>query len=115
MKNFSYGMLAAIIIAAVMACGWRTGENTGNMNMQPSNSASVPAANTTPGKTAVTGKKAYRIEGNIDDAVQEGNVCDTSVEFTVPGTLEFKFTPTDAAKGNYTYSGPFNATGSGPY
>ena len=68
-----------------------------------------------PGKTAVAAKKAYRIEGTIDDADQEGNVCDTGVEFTVPGTLKFKFTPTDPAKGSYTYSGPFNATGSGPY
>ncbi len=115
MKNFANGVLATVIITVVMACGWSTGENMGDMNSRQSNSASTPTTNSAPGKTADTGKKAYRIEGNIDDAVQEGNVCDSSVEFTVPGTLDFKFTPTDAAKGSYTYSGPFNATGSGPY
>jgi hypothetical protein len=58
---------------------------------------------------------AYRISGNIDEAKQEGNVCDTSVKFEVPGTLKFEFTPESPTKGKYTYSGPFNATGSGPY
>ena len=32
-----------------------------------------------------------------------------------PGTLKFEFTPSRATKGNYTYSGPFNAKGKGPY
>ena len=115
MKNVAFGVLATAIVAVVMACGWRTGESGNTANSLPLNSGSTPAPNSTPGKPAVTGKKAYRIEGTIDDANQEGNVCDTGVEFTVPGTLEFKFTPTDPLKGNYTYSGPFNATGSGPY
>lgn len=43
------------------------------------------------------------------------DVCDVTVPFTVPGTLKFEFTPTSATRGTYTYSGPFNATGSGPY
>ena len=115
MKNLVNGVLTAVIIAVAMACGWRASEDTGTLNSQPLNSASNSTANSTPAKTPVTGKKAFQIEGTIDDAKQEGKVCDTSLEFTVPGTLEFKFTPTDAAKGNYTYSGPFNATGSGPY
>lgn len=51
----------------------------------------------------------------IDEAMQEGDVCDTSVKFKVPGTLEFEFTPSSPTKGTYTYSGPFNASGSGPY
>lgn len=73
----------------------------------------TPTPTPAPGASGLT--KAYHISGNIDDAVQEGDVCDVSVPFTVPGTLKFEFTPTSASKGNYTYSGPFNATGSGPY
>lgn len=73
----------------------------------PTPSLSVPAA--------PSGAKAYHISGNIDDALQEGDVCDASVPFKVPGTLKFEFTPSGANKGTYTYSGPFNATGSGPY
>ncbi len=115
MKNVAFGVLAAAIVAAVMACGWQTNESINTADSRPSNSTSTSANNSMPGKTAVDARKAYRIEGTIDDANQEGNVCDASVEFTVPGTLEFKFTPTGPSKGNYTYSGPFNATGSGPY
>ena len=59
--------------------------------------------------------KAYHISGNIDEAVQEDDVCDISQPFTVAGTLKFEFTPSSPTKGKYTYSGPFNATGSGPY
>lgn len=59
--------------------------------------------------------KSYRIKGNIDDALQEGDVCDITKPFTVEGTLKFEFTPKSPTSGEYTYSGPFNATGSGPY
>ncbi|MCE9625416.1 MAG: hypothetical protein K8R69_08210 [Deltaproteobacteria bacterium] len=79
----------------------------------PSTDAAKPNPSPTP--TVSASGKAFHISGNIDDAVQEGDVCDTSVAFTVPGTLKFTFTPTSATKGNYTYSGPFRATGSGPY
>lgn len=60
-------------------------------------------------------KPAYRISGNIDDAVQKGDVCNSGVPFTVPGTLNFTFTPSNFTKGTYTYTGPFGAKGSGPY
>ena len=66
--------------------------------------------------TASTGLgKSVYIYGDIDDAMQAGDVCDTSVPFTVPGTLTFKFTPTSETTGTYTYTGPYGAKGSGPY
>lgn len=87
------------------------------------NAITAPAGSASPTPTPIPGlpyngnvaKKAYRISGNIDEALQEGNVCDTSVKFTVPGTLKFEFSPESPTKGTYTYSGPFNASGSGPY
>ena len=88
-------------------------------DQEPATKASSKATPTPtpslPLPAATSGAKAYHISGNIDDAVQEGDVCDVSVPFTVPGTLKFEFTPSGANKGKYTYSGPFNATGSGPY
>jgi len=60
------------------------------------------------------GKSVY-IYGDIDEASQAGEVCDTTVPFTVPGTLNFRFTPTSETTGTYTYSGPYGAKGSGPY
>src|SRR5262245_22365399 len=74
-------------------------------------SAAIP----TPVPAPSTSSKAYHISGNIDEAVQEDDVCDISQPFTVAGTLKFEFTPSTPTKGKYTYSGPFNATGSGPY
>lgn len=65
--------------------------------------------------TASTSARAYHISGNIDDASQSSKVCDTSIPFTVTGTLKFDFTPTSPTQGTYTYSGPFKAKGSGPY
>lgn len=115
MKNIAFGVSAAGLILIVMSCGWRTNENGNRAGTELPNSTPTPTPTPKSVDPASNGKRAYRIEGTIDDANQVGNVCDTSVEFTVPGTLEFKFTPTDATKGNYTYSGPFNATGSGPY
>ena len=114
MNNIARGFLAISIVALVMACGWGAGDNVNTADPRSANPTPTPT-NSMPGRTVGSGKKAYRIEGTIDDATQEGNVCDTSVAFKVPGTLEFEFTPTDSAKGTYTYSGPFNATGSGPY
>ena len=115
MTNLKLGLLAAVFLAVVISCKW----------MQPASNISggdpKTAAPATPTPTPIgnirstTSTIAFHIEGNIDEAHQEGNVCDASVEFKVPGTLKFKFTPTDAMKGTYTYSGPFNASGSGPY
>jgi hypothetical protein len=115
MTNLKLGLLAVMCLAVVVSCKW----------MQPASNtpAADPktSASPTPTPTPIgdirgtTSKSAFHIEGNIDEAHQEGDVCDTSVEFKVPGTLEFKFTPTDAMKGTYTYSGPFKASGSGPY
>lgn len=64
---------------------------------------------------ATTGGNAYRISGNIDEAKMSGTTCDSSQPFTIGGTLSFNFTPTSATTGNYTYRGPYAATGSGPY
>ncbi len=64
---------------------------------------------------ATTGGNAYRISGNLDDASMSGTTCDSSQPFTIGGTLSFNFTPTSATTGNYTYRGPYAATGSGPY
>jgi len=115
MTNLKLGLLAAACLALAVSCKW----------MQPASnvSGSDPrtSASATPTPTPIgdirdnSSKKAFHIEGTIDEAHQQGDVCDTSVEFKVPGTLEFKFTPTNEMKGTYTYSGPFNAHGSGPY
>src|SRR5687768_14154273 len=115
MKNIAFGMLAVFAVAAVMSCSWKLGESGNVANTGPANYANNSTGTRPIDKPTATAKKAYRISGTIDDASQEGNVCDSSVKFKVPGTLEFEFTPTDATKGNYTYSGPFNATGTGPY
>lgn len=64
---------------------------------------------------ATTGGNAYAISGNIDEASMSGTTCDSSQPFTIGGTLQFKFTPTSATTGTYTYRGPYSATGSGPY
>jgi hypothetical protein len=58
---------------------------------------------------------AYHIAGNIDDAHMEGDVCDVKKPFTVPGMLNFSFTPTSERMGTYTFTGAFDATGAGSY
>jgi len=115
MKNLKLGLLAAACLSFSLSCKWmQPASNVSSID--PGTSTSPTPTNTPIGDIrSTTSKRAFRIKGTIDDASQEGNVCDTSVEFTVPGTLEFKFVPTSALKGEYTYSGPFNATGSGPY
>lgn len=82
-----------------------------------SNATPTPMTPTEPksSTTPAVAKNAYRIRGTIDDALQEGDVCDVTKPFTVPGTLKFEFKPSSPTKGEYTYSGPFNATGGGPY
>jgi hypothetical protein len=102
MQNRTLLSLIFLLIFTTVSCGSK---------MPPSQEqASKPSAKATPAPSLT-----YHISGTIDDAVQEGDVCDVSLPFTVPGTLKFEFTPSSARKGTYTYSGPFNATGSGPY
>lgn len=116
MKNLLSVLIVVAIFALVMGCAWAKSSDNANSSY-PTNSAIANAANANrngPGPGTVK-KSAYRIKGTIDDATQEGNVCDSSVPFKIPGMLEFEFKPTSATKGEYTYSGPFNATGSGPY
>lgn len=64
---------------------------------------------------ATTGGNAYNISGNIDEASMSGTTCDSSQPFSIGGTLQFRFTPSSATTGTYTYSGPYSAKGSGPY
>ena len=117
MKNQNV-FIATVILVCSLGCKY-LGSNSNVINTSPS---AYPANSATPTPTPIgditgggSGKRAYRISGNIDEAFQEGNVCDTSVEFTVPGTLNFKFTPTSPTKGTYKYTGGFNAHGEGPY
>ena len=115
MKTLKLGLFAAACLVAVMSCKWM--QPASNVSGGDPKTAASPTATPTPigDIRSTSSTRAFHIEGNIDEAHQEGDVCDTSVEFKVHGTLEFKFTPTDAMKGTYTYSGPFNASGSGPY
>lgn len=114
MKTFTSAMMAGGILALVLGCGCGPDVVTKMSKTGPANS---PGATPSPTrvKTDQAAKKAFRISGNIDDARQEGDVCDTSVKFKVPGTLQFEFTPKTPTTGEYTYSGPLNATGGGPY
>lgn len=114
--RFNY-LAAAILAAAALGCGWNAANNTNN-NSAPgtgrsANHNAAPSSESAP--PTLIAKNAFNIKGTIDDASQEGKVCDTSKAFTVPGTLDFKFKPTDARNGTYTYTGPFNAKGEGPY
>ena len=115
MKNLWTGTFATLILVFALGCGCNPDSFVSNST---SNSASPPAGNAgpkPPDPPPSSAGKAYRIKGSIDDATQEGDVCDTSKTFTVQGTLKFEFTPKTPTTGEYTYSGPFNATGSGPY
>lgn len=60
-------------------------------------------------------KVAYHIKGSIDEAEVEGDVCDARKPFTLSGMLTFSFTPTNGKMGAYSYTGPFDAVGAGPY
>lgn len=115
MKNLSNGIFALLVLALILGCGCRRDSLIGNAanNAAP---RSDQAANSTPAAPQpAAAKNAYRIKGSIDDALQQGSVCDTTKPFTVMGTLKFEFTPKTNTSGDYTYSGPFNASGSGPY
>ena len=110
--RFNY-LAAAILAAAALGCGWNSANNAAPNNVSTADRNAAPRG--VSASPTVSAKNAFNIKGTIDDASQEGKVCDTSKAFTVPGTLEFKFKPTDARNGTYTYTGPFNATGEGPY
>ena len=115
MKNVRSGVIAVVVLAVSISCK-QLSTDTNSANNRPSGTNPSPTATSPlPEVAGSTQKRAYHISGTIDDATQEGNVCDTSVKFEVPGTLKFEFTPSSPTKGEYTYSGPFNATGSGPY
>ena len=66
--------------------------------------------------TANTGGTAYHIFGSLGDFTQDGYACPATKSFTIPGTVNMKFTPTDGNSGSVTYSGgPFGAYGDGSY
>lgn len=114
MRNLVTGVFASTVLAFVLGCGCQP-DSLGGNSTAADGPASSPSNTNTAAAPPAAAKNAYRIKGTIDDALQEGDVCDTSRTFTVPGTLKFEFTPKTPTSGEYTYSGPFNATGSGPY
>ncbi len=117
MHKMKLSPLAFLLFLAPVTCSSPKGPppEPGGKAATSSPAKPQPSPSPTPVPALPDTGKAFHISGNIDDAVQEGHVCDVSAPFTVPGTLKFEFTPTSATKGTYTYSGPFNATGSGPY
>lgn len=115
MKNIGFGVFACVLLATSLGCKQLSPASNSANNDRPGAGPSPTATSPLPDVSGTTTGHAYRISGTIDEASQEGNVCDTSVKFEVPGTLKFEFTPESPTKGKYTYSGPFNATGSGPY
>lgn len=115
MKKMSF--LLAVLLISTLLVSCKIGQPGGNSSSPVSGASQTPTPTPFGDIQAANNskKRAYRISGSIDDADQEGSVCDTSKPFTVPGTLKFEFKPTSETKGEYTYSGPLNATGSGPY
>lgn len=59
--------------------------------------------------------RAYLISGTLDEASMSGMTCDSSKPFTNGGTLTFNFVPSSPTSGTFSYTGPFEANGSGPY
>lgn len=115
MRNLTAGFLTCVVLTFVLSCKLLQGGINTNNNSIAASASPTPTPTPLGGGTGGDVKKAYRISGNIDEAHQEGNICDTSKEFTVPGTLKFKFTPESSTKGTYKYTGGFNARGEGPY
>ncbi|MFL6466585.1 MAG: hypothetical protein ACJ72Z_01365 [Pyrinomonadaceae bacterium] len=115
MKNIAFGVFALTVLAFSISCKLLSPASNSANNDRPGAGPAPSATSPLPDVSGTTAKHAYHISGTIDEASQEGNVCDTSVKFDIPGTLKFEFTPSSPTKGNYTYSGPFNASGSGPY
>jgi hypothetical protein len=115
MRNLGTAALSLSALIFVVGCGCRPDLLGGKRTNESVPEPARPANNQPSVSPSSMPKNAYRIKGSIDQAIQEGNVCDTSRPFTVDGTLKFEFSPKSPTTGEYTYSGPFNATGSGPY
>jgi len=64
--------------------------------------------------TASTGGGSYQIAGGLDDWQTNTAVCDIMRPFTLTGG-GFTMQLSGGLSGTYTYSGPFNAQGSGTY
>jgi hypothetical protein len=64
--------------------------------------------------TANTGGSAYQIVGGLDDWQTDSRVCDVMRPFTLTGG-GFTMQLSGGLSGTYTYSGPFNAQGTGTY
>jgi hypothetical protein len=64
--------------------------------------------------TANTGGAAYRIVGGLDDWQTNSEVCDIMKPFQLTGG-GFTMQLSGGLSGTYTYTGPFNAQGSGTY
>lgn len=59
--------------------------------------------------------RAYSISGTLGEASQSGVTCDSSQPFFVGGTLAMNFVPNSPLSGTFSYTGPFEANGSGTY
>jgi hypothetical protein len=64
--------------------------------------------------TANTGGGAYRIVGGLDDWQTNSTVCDIMKPFALTGG-GFTMQLSGGLSGTYTYTGPFNAQGTGTY
>ncbi len=64
--------------------------------------------------TANTGGGSYRIVGGLDDWQTNSTVCDIMKPFTLTGG-GFTMQLSGGLSGTYTYTGPFNAQGTGTY
>jgi hypothetical protein len=64
--------------------------------------------------TANTGGGSYRIVGGLDDWQTHSTVCDIMKPFTLTGG-GFTMQVSGGLSGTYSYTGPFNAQGTGTY
>lgn len=64
--------------------------------------------------SANTGTNAYRIAGGLDDWYTNTVVCDITKPFTLTGG-GFTMEVSGGLSGTYSYSGPYNAKGTGTY
>lgn len=64
--------------------------------------------------TASTGTNSYRIAGGLDDWYTKTIVCDITKPFTLTGG-GFTMQVSGGLSGTYSYTGPFNAKGTGTY
>src|SRR4051794_11873322 len=108
MKNLRLGLLAGACLVAAISCkcgsptsnvagsdpktsGISANDRTASSGVSGGDptSAASPTPTPTPigdiGSTTTTAKRAFHIEGNIDEAHESGDVCDTSVPFNIHG------------------------------